>query len=91
MKIRVEFYGIPRQRAGTAEADVTIPADDARLADVLRRLAADFPALAETCIETDRLKAGCAVNVNGERFVTDRAARMVDGETLLFMSADMGG
>ena len=36
MAIRVEFYGIPRRRAGVAQTTVPTEYDGARLGDVLR-------------------------------------------------------
>ena len=46
MSIHVEFYGIPRSRAGTADA----AAEGATLGEVLSHLARQFPDLAADCI-----------------------------------------
>ena len=89
--LRVEFYGIPRVRAGVSETELEIPAGVVTLADVLRMLAARFPDLAETCFVGDALHESCAANLGGRRFLRDRSARFAAGQTLLLMSADAGG
>ncbi len=91
MSIRIEFYGIPRQRAKTAETVIQPCRAEIRLGDVLKQLAARFPGLAETCIDQDRLRRGFTINIAGQRFVTDPETRVSAGETLLLMSADAGG
>jgi molybdopterin converting factor small subunit len=87
MTVTVEFYGIPRERAGVAE--VTVPA--ARLRDVLAQLAAGFPRLSEACLERGRLRQGYVANVNGQRFVSDPELLLQPGDRLLILAADAGG
>lgn len=87
MSIRVELFGVPRQRAGTAETT----ASGARLGEVLTDLALRFPRLAETCFEGHHLRAGFVANLNGDRFVTDPATRVSPGDAILILSADAGG
>jgi molybdopterin converting factor small subunit len=93
MRITVEFFGIPRQRAGQALMDVSLPqsADFARLADVLESLAKELPDFARDCLAENRLKPGYIANINGERFITDPATPIADGDALLILSADVGG
>jgi molybdopterin converting factor small subunit len=91
MSIRIEFYGIPRERAKTAETVIESCGAAIRLGDVLKQLATRFPALAETCIDQDRLCRGFTISIAGQRFVTDPETRVSAGETLLLMSADAGG
>jgi len=87
MSIAVEFYGITRQRAGTAMATAV----GRSLGEVLCDLADQFPHLAETCFDGQRLKPGFVANVDGQRFVSDPRTPL-DGEThLLILSADVGG
>ena len=86
--IPVEFYGIPRQRAGTARA-VTA---GATLGAVLADLAERFPDFADECLTSDGgLRAAYIVNIGGDRFVHDPSTPLVEGDTVLILSADAGG
>jgi molybdopterin converting factor small subunit len=87
MTITVEFFGIPRQRAGVAATTVQA----AQLGEVLTRLERRFPQLAETCLTEGRLRPGYVANLNGERFVTDPTTPLKPGDSLLILSADAGG
>jgi molybdopterin converting factor small subunit len=87
MSIVVEFYGIPKHRAGVATATV----DATRLGDVLRQLAVDFPALDGCCIEGDRLCHGHVANLNGDQFLIDPDTELHVGDQLLILSGDIGG
>ena len=91
MAIRVEFYGIPRRRAGTSEASVDVFDGGAALRDVLREIGRRFPELAAECFDGDRLRDGFAVNVGGQQFVTDFDTRLRDEDSVLILSADAGG
>jgi molybdopterin converting factor small subunit len=91
MNIRVEFFGIPRRRAGVAETVVRLNSDEIRLGDVLVNLASRFPALAADCFRGERLRKGVAVNLDGRRFLTDPDTRLQNGDCLLVLSADGGG
>lgn len=88
MAITVEFYGVPRERAGRAEATV---AAGRRLGDVLAELAVTLPRWAETCLEGEHLRPGYVANVNGKRFVSDPDTALCSGDKLLIMTADAGG
>ena len=90
MAIRVEFFGIARQRAGVASAEVSLPSP-ATLGDCLAELAGHFPSFAKECIEQRRLKPAFAANIGGQRFVSTADAPLADGDTLLILSADAGG
>ncbi|MEX2119388.1 MAG: MoaD/ThiS family protein [Pirellulales bacterium] len=87
MSISVEFFGIPRERAGVAATT----AEGQRLDQVLTGLGERYPRLADACIESGRLKPGYAANLNGDRFVTDPATPLEPGDALLILSADAGG
>ena len=91
MAIRVEFYGIPRQRAGTSEASVDVLGGGAALRDVLREIGRRFPELAAECFDGDRLREGFALNVGGQQFVRDFDTRLRDEDSILLLSADAGG
>jgi molybdopterin converting factor small subunit len=89
--ITVEFYGIPRQRAGAAS--ICLEADEAgtSLASVLSQLAKAMPVLAESCFHGELLRSGYCANLNGDRFVSDPQTPLQPGDCLLILSADAGG
>ena len=87
MQVTVELFGIPRARAGVAQAVV----EGATLGEVIVDLARQYPALKEACFEGHRLKAGYTANLGGERFVTDPATHLTEGQTVLVLSLDAGG
>jgi len=87
MEIQVEFYGIPRQRAGVERTT----ARGSSLGDVLKDLTTQFPQLADDCIDGHQLRAGYTANLRGEQFVTDPATPLTEGDTLLLLTLDAGG
>ena len=91
MSIRVEFYGIPRHRAGVAETLVDIDGESARLGSVLALLGSRYPQFAKDCLQGERLQPTVAANVSGRRFVSDPDASIQSGNALLLLSADGGG
>lgn len=84
--MHVEFFGISRQRAGTARAEVQAET----LGQLLRELAAEFPDLSPM-IEADRLHRTFVANLNGDRFVDDPATKLAKDDSVLILSADAGG
>jgi molybdopterin converting factor small subunit len=89
--LEIEFFGVPRQRAGTARTALSLPGEQARLADALYQLARTLPGFAACCVDGQRLCPAYIVNVGGERFVTDPDFVLHSGDALLIMSADAGG
>ncbi len=89
MPIRVEFYGIARQRAGVPAVDLA--ASDATLNQVLLEVAAQLPAFGQECLASGSLAATLSANLDGERFITDPKTPIRDGQSLLILSADAGG
>ncbi len=85
--VNVEFYGIPRQRAGAER----VRACGNTLHQVLNDVLQQSPALDGCCIANGRLLPGYVANLNGQRFVSDPATRLSDGDCLLILSADAGG
>jgi molybdopterin converting factor small subunit len=85
--ITIEFFGIPRQRAGRAE--LTVDADTATAA--LAQVAAACPDLGELVTSDGRLARQYLLSVDGERFVADLADPLPAGTRLLLLSADAGG
>ena len=87
MSVTVEFYAIPRRRAGVASIDA--PAGP--LGGVLVELGERLPEFARECLNGDRLKTGYIANINGRQFVRDANAELQDGDSLLILSTDVGG
>jgi molybdopterin converting factor small subunit len=84
--MHVEFFGIPRERAGVSELEV-----DARtLGELLDALAARFPELRQL-ITRDGLDSSVAANLNGDLFVRDRTMLLAENDHVLLLSADAGG
>jgi len=84
--MHVEFFGIPRERAGVAEVEV----DAETLGQLLAMLAARFPALRELIIG-GRLDTSIAANLNGDAFVSDPGTALTADDHVLLISADAGG
>jgi molybdopterin converting factor small subunit len=84
--MHVEFFGVPRERAGIAEIDVE--ADT--LGRLLATLAARMPDLADL-IAVDRLHPSLAASLNGDRFISDPQTPLSDEDCVLILSADAGG
>ncbi len=87
MRVTVEFFGIPRARAGVSQTLV----NGSTLGEVFLDLTQRFPALGEECIQGRFLKAGYTANLQGEKFVTDPATMLNEGDSILFLSIDAGG
>ena len=90
VRIRVEFYGIVRARAGVATAVVRLPSSDATIGALIESLGNQFAELTE-CFDGQRLRAGFTASINGERFVTSPDTTVRHDEIVLIMSADAGG
>jgi molybdopterin converting factor small subunit len=80
--MQVEFFGVPRARAGVSRLDVKA----ATLGQLLEALAVRIPSLG-----TDRLHPSFIASLNGERFVTDPATPLGENDCVLILSADAGG
>ncbi len=87
MRVAIEFFGIPRARAGVAQTTAV----GSNLGDVLDDLAKNFPSLADTCINGRMLRPGFIMNLGAERFVTSSETPLSEGDTVLLMSLDAGG
>jgi molybdopterin converting factor small subunit len=85
--ITVEFYGVPRARAGRREVRVTAATAEEALAAVT----AVCPALASVWGEDGQLNPHFLLSLDGERFVTDLTQTLKAGDRLVLLSADTGG
>lgn len=84
--VRVEFFGIPRERAGVARARL----EAADCGELMRKLAGAFPEFGRDCIDGDQLRPEYLLNLNGRRF-TRAADQLADDDVVLILSADAGG
>ena len=87
MTVRIEFFGIPRQRAGVEFLLV----DASTIGAALQIAAKELPEFGKACLQGDRVQPTVIMNVNGEDFSTDPDRPLENGDTLLIMSADAGG
>ncbi len=83
----VEFYGIPRQRAG--RASLTVAA--ITVADALVGVQSACPNLGRLVEQDGRLVSHYLLSLDGKGFMTDLQQPLQDGVRLLLLSADAGG
>jgi molybdopterin converting factor small subunit len=86
-RVTVEFYGVPRLRAG--RADLAVPSGT--VADVLAAVERSCPGLTGLVRPGGRLDPHYLVSLDGRRFVTDWQEPLRPGERVLLLSADAGG
>ncbi len=85
--VTVEFYGVPRQRAGRAELAVAART----VAELLEAVERACPGLAGLRRTDGRLAAHYLLSVEGRQFVTDDSLGLRPGDRVLLLSADAGG
>lgn len=85
-EVTIEFYGVPRQRAGRAE----LTARAATLAELLAAAECACPGL-RGLVRGDRLAPQYLASLGGRRFLTDLGEPLRPGERVLLLSADAGG
>lgn len=86
-EVVVEFFGVPRRRAGRAE--MRVPAGPARAA--LAEVARHCPRLADLVTADGRLSSHYLLSLDGQVFLTDLDMPLQSGDRLLILSADAGG
>ena len=84
--MHVEFFGIPRQRAGVAKLEVH--ADT--LGNLLGTIVTEMPPFGEF-ITADRLHSTFLANLNGDQFISDPGTPLGDDDCVIILSADAGG
>ena len=84
--MRVEFFGVPRERAGVAELELHAET----LGQLITTLANRFPSLGDL-IAGDHLRSSFVANLNGDRFVSDPRTQLSEEDCVLILSADAGG
>ncbi len=86
--VRVELYGAPRIRAGVARLDV----EGATLCEALLALVRACPALESLVLVPEGgVHPAYRLSLNGDRFVSGPSTALSDGDSLLLLSADVGG
>jgi molybdopterin converting factor small subunit len=85
--VTVEFYGVPRLRAGVGRLEV----EGTTVGEALRGLAQACPTLDGTVLRDATVHPAYRLSLNGERFITDPATRLDDGDALILVAADVGG
>lgn len=84
--MHVEFFGVPRERAGVAEMEVQA----ATLGELLGTIAAEVPPLGNF-IADRKLHPAFVANLNGDRFISDPGTPLDVDDRVLILSADAGG
>ena len=85
-QVTVEFFGVPRMRAG--RTDLTLPAGT--VAELLAGVEHYCPGLSGL-LRNGRLAPHYLLSMDGQQFVTDMNQEIRPGDRLLLLSADAGG
>jgi molybdopterin converting factor small subunit len=85
--VTIEFFGIPRQRAGRAELAVAA----GTVSELLASVEQSCPGLKGLRQADGRLSPHYLLSIDGQQFVTDLRQEVRPGERLLLLSADAGG
>jgi molybdopterin converting factor small subunit len=85
--VTVEFYGVPRHRAGRAELAVAART----IGELLEAVEKACPGLAGLRRPDGRLAAHYLLSIDGREFVTDVRQQLRPGDRVLLLSADAGG
>ena len=84
--MHVEFFGIPRERAGVSELDIAA----ATVGELLASLAERFPGLRDL-MTRDGPHSSVTINLNGDLFINDVKTTLTEDDHVLLLSADAGG
>jgi molybdopterin converting factor small subunit len=88
--MHVEFFGVPRERAGLSVLEMNAET----LGQLLTTLAARIPSF-DKFISTDgqgsHLHPAFIANLNGDRFVSDPRTPLAENDCVMILSADAGG
>jgi molybdopterin converting factor small subunit len=85
--VTVEFFGVPRQRAGRSELAVVAGSVAELLAEVERAC----PQFAGLLFADGRLSSHYLLSLDGKQFVNDLRQELQPGSRVLLLSADAGG
>ena len=85
--VTVEFFGVPRLRAGRAE----LPVAACTVRDLLAAVEGACPRLAGLRAPSGRPAPHYLLSLDGRRFLTDPDEPLPPGARVLLLSADAGG
>jgi hypothetical protein len=92
MSLTVEFYGVPRMWVGVSLCALSEKDRPRTLGELWPLLAARLPGWRASGLETPSpVQRTFAVNLDGERFVSDPATSLEGVSSVLILSADAGG
>jgi len=91
MAITVEFFGIPRVRAGLERVVVLPNRSSAMLSEILEHVASQLPTFADACMTNNKLDDHYLVSLDGEEFIHEGDALIEENRTIYILSADAGG
>ena len=86
-RVTVEFYGIPRERIGRAAVAVEAPTIRSLLGSLRER----FPDFAASCLIDDELRPEFLLSLDGREFTRDPDRPLKDVNSVLILTADVGG
>ncbi len=87
-RVHVELFGVPRLRAGVSRLAV----EAADIGAALRAISRACPALLGSVLTGEgSLQPAYTLNINGQRFTTDPATPLQDGDSLILLAVDVGG
>jgi molybdopterin-guanine dinucleotide biosynthesis protein A len=86
-RITIELFGVPRLRAGVSRLSV----EAATLGDALLALGQAAPGLVGTVLDAGKVNPAYALNLNGDRFITDLSTPLSHGDSVLLLAVDVGG
>ena len=87
VNVTIELFGVPRLRAGAG----CLTVEAATVGDALAALVRSAPALVELVTRSGALNPAYRLCLNTDRFVSDPATLLADGDALLILAADAGG
>jgi molybdopterin converting factor small subunit len=85
--IEIEFFGVPRLRAGTGRLRL----EASSVGQALCELAQACPGLNDAVLQSGRIPQSYKLSLNGERFISDPQTPLSEGDVLWLLSADVGG
>ena len=85
--VTIELFGVPRLRAGVPL--VRVEAVD--VGSAIRGLASACPGLDGSVLLGRRVHPAYKLSLNGDRFLSEPATALADGDVLLLLAADVGG
>jgi molybdopterin converting factor small subunit len=86
-EVTVEFFGVPRQKAGRTELKVRART----IGEALAAIEKNCPRMKGLTHEDGRLSPHYLISVNGGEFTADVGKKLDAGCRLLLLSADAGG